>query len=429
MAVLGLSWPSEAEEMPSALAFDDTLVASVPIPTALDWAPDGRLLVTSQGGELWVRRPGRPRKLALDLRSVTCSTGDSGLLSVAVHPGFVHSRRVYLYYTFERFGPCGPARQALVKVQDGPEPASPVVERVSRFVLGDDDRVDPSSEEVIFETPATTAYVHHGGDIHFGRDGLLYIFIGDATSIRNSEASPAGDPTTLFGKALRLDEAGGIPPSNPIGAGHPRCSGRAGLPAPPPTRQSCPEIFATGLRNPFRAAFDPNHPAVRFYVNDVGFETFEEINEGRVGADYGWPQREGPCPFGAKAETGCRPGGPVFTDPIFAYGRSVGGSITGGAFVPNGVWPGADGVYLFADLMAGTIFRLDPGAGGGFVSTPLVRASLVTALRFGPHGSGTALYYASVFDNEVRRLDLIRSDAESDEAGQAVPVAGGDAGE
>jgi glucose/arabinose dehydrogenase len=432
-AVGTMGVPSAAQEEPDpapTLVFEDTLVAKVPIPTDVDWTPDGRLLITSMSGELWVQSPGRPRRLALDLRSVTCSAGDSGLLSLAVHPRFEKSGFVYVYYTFERFGPCDTPRRTMTKVEDGPEPASPVVERVSRFVLGRDDRVDPSSEEVVLETPPTTAYMHHGGDIHFGHDGLLYIFIGDAQSTKDSQNSRAGDPTTLFGKALRITETGAIPADNPYRSALGGCAGRNGFPAPTlRTRQPCPEIYATGLRNPFRAAFDPSARGVRFYINDVGFETFEEINEGRAGANYGWPKREGPCPFGAKSAAGCQPASPGLTDPLFFYGRAQGGSITGGAFVPDGLWPGMNETYLFADLMAGLIYRLDPAPAGGFVSAPLVHAPLVTSLRFGPHEDGTALYYASVFENEIRRLDLVSSDAEGDEAGEAVPVAGGDAGD
>jgi len=164
----------------------------------------------------------------------------------------------------------------------------------------------------------------------------------------------------------------------------------------------CQEVFASGLRNPFRAAFDPNAAGTRFFVNDVGNHTWEEVDLGQAGADYGWPTREGPCAKDSDVDCGPPPAG--VTNPVFWYHQSpVGGAATAGAFVPNGVWPAEyDGAYLYAEFVAGTINRLVPQAGGGFTSVEFTPAADVTTLRFGPDG---AVYYASrASGGEIRKI-------------------------
>ena len=140
-----------------------------------------------------------------------------------------------------------------------------------------------------------------------------------------------------------------------------------------PAGSTCQEIFAVGLRNPFRIAFDPNAAATRFFINDVGQNVWEEIDLGAKGADYGWNIREGHCQQ-TGIETDCGTPNPVgFTNPYYDYGHSTGcGSITGGAFVPNGVWPAAyTGAYLYGDYVCGAIYALSPSK---------VRTTLATGL-------------------------------------------------
>jgi glucose/arabinose dehydrogenase len=164
----------------------------------------------------------------------------------------------------------------------------------------------------------------------------------------------------------------------------------------------CQESFATGLCNPFRIAFDPNDGSAqqRFFINDVGQSTWEEIDVGRARADYGWPIWEGPCPIGTS--TGCTPQS-RFVDPIFAYDRTDGCTvITGGAFVPQSAhWPTAyANAYLFADLGCGSIFALRNESPG---QTPEVLSTRTGAidLQFGPDG---ALYYTTYEGGQVRRI-------------------------
>ncbi len=174
-------------------------------------------------------------------------------------------------------------------------------------------------------------------------------------------------------------------------------------------RQSpiCQEIFATGLRNPFRIAFDANDTdsEQRFYINDVGGGAWEEINAGASEADYGWNKREGPCVTGSTSNCP-QPSG--FVEPVFAYEHENGcRTITGGAFVPDvQSWSGYDGVYLYADFGCGRIFALRNETPG---QDPEVFASGTgaTHLAFGPDG---ALYYATfagedgVAGGQVRKI-------------------------
>jgi PKD repeat protein len=155
-------------------------------------------------------------------------------------------------------------------------------------------------------------------------------------------------------------------------------------------------------------AFDPNAAATRFFINDVGQRGWEEINLGQPGADYGWNCREAAH---INSTTGkCSPTPPNMVDPIHEYPRSTGcAAITGGAFVPNGVWPAQyDNTYLFGDYVCGKIFRLAPNGSGGYTASEFVTGmgtNSAVAMTFGPYGASQALYYTTYANGgEVRRL-------------------------
>lgn len=382
--------------------FTDELIANVASPTALDFTPDGRLLVATQGGLLRVYAAGSYTLIrnALNLSAVLCTNEERGLLGLAVDPQFASNRYVYLYYSFKQGGVC-PDGDVL-------NPNNPV-NRVARFVLQDDNRVLTTTETVLVDNIPTVDGDHNGGDLKFGHDGYLYVSIGDNDC--NYEGGPCGggneaarDEHILLGKILRITRDGGIPPDNPfLGPDSDRChvTGRT-----TPGRR-CQETFAWGLRNPFRMAFDPNAAGTRFFINDVGQRAWEEINLGQAGADYGWNCREGAH---TNSTTGkCNPTPPNLVDPLYEYDRSAGcASITGGAFVPNGVWPAQyDGQYLFSDYVCGTIFQLAPAA-GGYTATALATGlgtNSAVSLQFGPFGSSQALYYTTYAGGgQVRRL-------------------------
>ena len=242
--------------------------------------------------------------------------------------------------------------------------------------------------------------IHNGGDLQFGKDGNLYISTGDggcdyAVPLRGcGPANPAGrDRNVLAGKVLRITPEGDIPPGNPFfGANTARCN-QAGKAA---SGTWCQEIYSLGLRNPFRLAFDPNAAGTRFFINDVGLDVWEEVDEGQAGADYGWNLREGPCAVNSSVDCGPPPAG--ITNPVYSYNHSAGcTAITGGAFVPNGAWPSQyDGSYLYADIVCGKIVQLVPNGAGGYSAVDFATdIEGPIAMKFGPHGSGQALYYVS----------------------------------
>jgi PKD repeat protein len=200
---------------------------------------------------------------------------------------------------------------------------------------------------------------------------------------------------------LRITRDGAIPAGNPFtGTDSDRCNVTGRTTA----GRKCQETFAWGLRNPFRMAFDPDAPGTRFFIDDVGQATWEEIDDGTAGADYGWNVREGHCANGSTTDCGAPPAG--MTNPIYDYDHSTGcASITGGAFVPDGAWPAAyDADYLFSDYVCGQIFRLTPNGSGGFTRSTFASGlggSSAVALAF--HAG--ALYYTTYANGgQVRRI-------------------------
>lgn len=396
---------SPATGLPSG--FTDDLIAQVSGPSELRWTPDGRMLVTGKGGLLRVVSSAGALLTtpALDLSSRLCTNGERGLVGLAVHPDFAENRSIYLYYTFPKYGTCNES------ATDGP------VNRISRFVLGDTNVVNPASETVLLETPPMYKDHHTAGDLHFGKDGNLWATIGD------SGARSLGWPrnlSTLAGKIVRITDTGGIPTGNPYtGTGTARCNGSGVPPVGAPTGTICQEIVSRGLRNPFRMAMDPNASGVRFFVNDVGQHSWEETSEGPVlGGDYGWPEREGPCVV--DSDTVCGPAPAGMSDPVNFYHHGPdGGAATAGAFVPAGVWPAEyDGAYLFADYVFGKIYRLEPNEARCLTCSPprpgqdmveFATAASVVSMRFGPDGARTSLYYVTRDGSEVRRIRYVGS--------------------
>jgi glucose/arabinose dehydrogenase len=357
VAVAALSFAyaaSHAASVPDG--FVDSTFVSVPSDaTAMQFAPDGRLFVCQQSGGLRVVQNGTLLSTSFLTLTVDAS-GERGVLGVAFDPDFATNHFVYVYYTA----------------------TSPNIHnRVSRFTANGNVAV-PGSEVVILELNALSdAPDHNGGAIHFGNDGKLYIAVGDNANGANSQAL-----TNLLGKILRINRDGTIPANNPfygVASGVNRA------------------IWARGLRNPFTTAFQPS--TGRLFINDVGESTWEEVNEGVAGANYGWPLAEGPSDD------------PDHTDPFHYYGRSDGCAITGGAFYnpPLVQFPGSYlGDYFFADYCSGWIRRLDVGSGtdSGFASGI---ASPVD-LKVGPDG---ALYYLARGGSRVGRISYAAAQAPS----------------
>lgn len=250
--------------------FTDALVAAgLTNPTAMAFAPDGRIFVCEQGGALRVIKNGG--LLATPFLTVTVdSSGERGLLGVAFDPNFVSNQLVYIYYTA----------------------TTPTVHnRISRFTAAGDVAMAGSEIVVMDLNDLSTATNHNGGALHFGLDGNLYVAVGD-----NADGNNAQSFSTRLGKMLRITSTGSIPTDNPF---LDRTTGdnRA--------------IWALGLRNPFTFSFQAG--VGRMFINDVGQNTWEEINDGIAGSNYGWPICEGFC----------NPPNGSFRDPIFAYSNDA----------------------------------------------------------------------------------------------------------
>jgi glucose/arabinose dehydrogenase len=309
LLLYGLRCPSEAATLPPGFV-EQRVVSGLARPTAMAFAPDGRLFVCEQGGRLRVIKNGALLPTPFLTLPVN-SQGERGLLGVAFDPNFTSNHFVYVYYTA----------------------TTPTVHnRVSRFTASGNVAV-PGSEVVLLNLNTLSAATHHnGGALHFGPNGKLYIAVGENGTPSNSQKL-----TTLLGKLLRLNRDGTIPADNPFFT---------------QTTGVNRAIWARGLRNPFTFAIQPGTGDI--FINDVGENTWEEINEGLAGANYGWPATEGVTTD------------PRYTSPLYAYrhgsSTTTGCAITGGAFYnprTNQFPPGYRGKYFFADLCSGWIRRYD----------------------------------------------------------------------
>jgi glucose/arabinose dehydrogenase len=310
LIVLCVASPARAATVPAG--FTDTLVAGdLSNATAMAVAPDGRVFVCQQGGALRVVKNGA--LLATPFLTVAVNaSGERGLLGVAFDPNFNTNNYVYVYYTTA---------------------AAPIHNRVSRFTASGDVAVAGSETVLLDLDNLTGATNHNGGAMHFGPDGKLYVAVGENATPSNSQTL-----ANLLGKMLRINADGTIPPDNPFfntAAGRNRA------------------IWAVGLRNPYTFNFQPG--TGRMFINDVGQNAVEEINDGIAGSNYGWPTCEGSC------------ANPNFRNPLFQYGHgftsTTGCAITGGAFYnpQTQQFPASyAGKYFFADFCSNWIRLFDP---------------------------------------------------------------------
>ncbi|MFK8015636.1 MAG: PQQ-dependent sugar dehydrogenase [Gammaproteobacteria bacterium] len=275
-----------------------------------------------------------PLGIALDITDIVETTwfgnpAEFGALSIAMDPDFENRPYVYLYYV----GNPGLAEA-----------------RLARFTLRPDGTADKNSEVTILRLPLY-ASAHVGGTLNFGPDGLLYLSVGD-----NTFSMRAQDPFSLYGKLLRLDVRGALPYQIP--GNNPHAGGEDGA----------PEVFALGLRNPFRWRFDSQTGDI--WLGDVGASAYEEVNVIESGGNYGWPIREGAhC-----AQTpDCSVAG--LTDPVYEFAHVDGANSVIGGFVYHGdLLPALRGKYLFSNLYADG-FALVTGVQGEFVAESILEFS------------------------------------------------------
>jgi glucose/arabinose dehydrogenase len=328
-------------EFPDAQAFTwELLIHGLVRPVAVADARDGsgRLFIVEQPGVIRIFQEGilLPEPFLEIHRRVGSHGNEQGLLGLAFHPAYAQNGQFYVNYT-DRKGDSV----------------------IARFIVSGNDanHADPGSEEQLMHIRQPYAN-HNGGSVVFGPDGYLYLGLGDGGS--------AGDPkgnaqslNTRLGKILRIDVASGnpyaIPAENPF------------------TKARTPEIWAYGLRNPWRFSFDRLNGDL--YVADVGQNSWEEVNvlpAGSLpGANFGWDYREGMHPYEGES-----PDGAVFNDPVVEYDHGQGCSVKGGFVYRGEALPAWKGIYLYGDFCSGKIWGLMRDAGGGWKNKLLFETGL-----------------------------------------------------
>ena len=371
--------------------YDEVVIGSgLTFPTAFEFLSDGRMLIAEFRGRVLVAQP---EANAVDPTPVlelpnlfdedVTVGGERGLVNVVADPDFDNNGYIYLFYTA----------------------AAPQRDRVSRFTIIDD-TVDADSEFVIWQgVTDSTSTSHHGGGLAFGPDGKLYISTGD-----NGDPPTAQSLTSHHGKILRVNKDGTIPADNPFFDGN---------------GPHIDAIWARGLRNPYRFSFDTANG--RMYIGDVGSDTFEEVNLGVVGANYGWPTCEGMCDVAG------------MTNPRFAYsldGRDA--AITGGFVYRGDQFPATyQGVYFYGDFAQNWIRYLTLDTSGNVTGShnflppdgALDGPYDPVMLKQGPDGS---LYYVdfgwgwldSVNLAAIRRIRYISGDQPPVVVASATPRSG-----
>lgn len=304
----------------------------------------------------------------LDIEDQVLEGGEQGLLGFAFHPDFANNGYFYVSYTTNN-----PRRSV-----------------ISRFNVSASNTnvADIQSEVILFEVPQPETN-HNGGQLAFGpQDGYLYISMGDG----GSGGDESQDLTSLLGTIIRIDVDNpqgelnyGIPPSNPF------ANNNSGF------RE---EIYAYGLRNPWRIAFDT--VSGMLWSGEVGQNSREEINIINNGSNYGWPIVEGTLCF--DPPSGCNPSN--FELPVLEYGRNQGGSVIGGVFYYADEFPELFGMYIYADFISGRVWALEHDGVNLVLNSELLQFSPFSIVAFGLDEQ-EKLYIAS-FDGNIYRLERIQ---------------------
>ncbi len=339
-------------------------------PIEIVHAGDGtqRLFVVEQGGRIRVLKNGQPVGTPfLDLGGLTARDGERGLLGAAFHPRYATDGRFFVNYT---------------RAADGA-----TVIASYRASAANPDRADAASAVVLLTIPQPYSN-HNGGALKFGPDGMLYIGMGDGGSGNDPEGR-AQDPASLLGKILRIDVDHGnpytIPPGNPFVAG----GGR-------------PEIFALGVRNPWRMSFD--RATGDLWIGDVGQDAFEEIDRLPVstgaGANLGWRVLEGNRCTGLSGPVTCT--NTTLSGPVITYGHGEGCSVTGGYVYRGSGMPVLQGQYLYADFCSGRLWAARRDGTGAWVPQ-LLDDTPYSISGFGEDEAGE-LYFADYASGSIYRM-------------------------
>jgi glucose/arabinose dehydrogenase len=379
LAAIALAAGAAASAAPPPLTAQP-FVSGFASPVEIAHANDssGRLFVLEQAGRVRVIRNGQLLATPfLDLSpgngGPVRSGGEQGLLGIAFHPAYASNGRFWVYYT-----------RALSGDTNGNEI---VLQRFQRST-GNPDIADPASGAIALTIAHPQFSNHNGGKIAFGPDGYLYVGVGDGGG-GGDPSNAAQSLADLRGKILRLDVDGAspyaIPASNPF-------AGSA-----PPVRR---EIWAYGLRNPWKFSFDRTTGDV--FIGDVGQNAWEEIDfqpRGAAGRNYGWRIFEGTHCF--NPSSGCSLAG--HTPPILEYAHnSTGGfSVTGGYRYRGGALPTLSGYYIYGDYVSGRTWAAEPDSSGAWTATQV--ATLPNVSTFGEDENGE-LYAANHATGAIVRL-------------------------
>ncbi len=353
---------------PSAVELElDVVAEGLDSPLGITNAGDGsdRLFVTEQVGRIRIVDGGElVTEPFLDVSELVVAGGEQGLLGLAFHPDYQDNGRFFVNYTDTD----GDTVVAEYRVSDNPDVADPDSQRVLLRI----DQPFPN---------------HNGGHVAFGPDGYLYVATGDGGGGGDPHEN-GQDLTTLLGKLLRIDvdapggEPYGIPGDNPFAD----------------KGDARPEIWAYGLRNPWRFSFD--RATNDLWIADVGQSAFEEVNRVRAaaaGLDYGWDVMEGRNCFEV---ADCETQGRVL--PVTGYSHDDGCSITGGYVYRGSDAPELQGGYVFGDYCSGSIWVLDARA-KGFVAPVRVAAEAGSISTFGEDEDGE-LYMANLALGQILQL-------------------------
>jgi glucose/arabinose dehydrogenase len=327
----------------------------------------------------------------VDLSSIVTSPADGGgldemgLLGMAFHPDFAANGRVFVSYTATPAG---------------------IVSRISEFRSGDGGlTIDTgTAERIVLSVNQPQGETNHkGGNIAFGDDTFLYVGLGDGGGGGDNHGAIGNGQllTTLLGKMLRIDVSPTtgyqIPPTNPF-ATRPQCvNGTA------PSGQECPEIFASGFRNPWRWSFD--RTTDELWVADVGQNAFEEAGPVRLGGNYGWRCREASRPF----SNTCGPALPAdLINPTVEYSLPGSQSITGGYVYRGTAIPNLVGRYVFGDFVGGNIWHIarDTAPTLDVTNTTASAPMIDTAFQISAFAEGTdgELYVLDYGGGTIQRI-------------------------
>jgi quinoprotein glucose dehydrogenase len=331
-------------------------------PLAMVESPDGthRLFLIEQAGRVWILpadRNGSEPKLFLDITGrEPFVDNEEGLLSLAFHPQFKSNGKFYIWYSH----PSAPKHTVLAEWQ------------VSKT---DPNKADPASERVLLNVnKPNSEWNHNGGTVLFGPDGYLYLGIGDGGNLYDPHDF-GQQLNNLYGKIIRIDvnsrTAGleyGIPKDNPFVDASKQADLKA-APGSPKANVTRQEIFAYGVRNPWRMSFD--RETGELWLGDVGQDIFEEVDIIKKGGNYGWSAREAFHPLHLPGGSDHQVRGSAPVDPILEYAHnpssaagskfpnhSIGICITGGYVYRGKKIPALRGVYVYADFQMGTLWGL-----------------------------------------------------------------------